>query len=49
MQMDMGDEAEEQQILMDWITTRNALNSDLKKELPALVDELNQIRVNARK
>lgn len=48
MAMDLGDEDEEQALLIDWIQSRNALNKEAKAKLPALVDELNQLRVTAR-
>ncbi len=49
MKMDIGDEEEEKQILLDWINTRDALDKEGKKKIPALVDELNQIKATARK
>lgn len=49
MQMDIGDEEEEKQILIDWISSRNSLDKDGKAQLVGLVDELNQIRVSVRK
>ncbi|NEO52009.1 MAG: hypothetical protein F6K54_02220 [Okeania sp. SIO3B5] len=48
MSMDIGDEAEEQQLLKDWIDTRHALDKEGKRRLPQLADELNQLRVAAR-
>lgn len=48
MAMDLGDEAEEKQLLIDWINSRDALNKESKASLPALVEELNQLRVSAR-
>ena len=48
MSMDMGDEAEEHQILMDWVDGRDSLDKGVKAKLTGLVDELNQIRVSAR-
>jgi hypothetical protein len=48
MAMDLGDEDEEQALLIDWVKSRNALNKEAKAKLPALVDELNQLRVTAR-
>lgn len=48
MSMDEGDEEEEEEILLDWIKTRKSMNSEIKKKLPGLVEELNQIRVAAR-
>ena len=49
MKMDIGDEAEEQQILIDWINSRDALDQDGKRKLPALLEELNIIKAEARK
>ncbi|GBF82556.1 hypothetical protein [Aphanothece sacrum] len=48
MSMDLGDEKEEEQLLMEWISSRNALNKESKANLPALVEELNRLRVDAR-
>lgn len=48
MQMDFGDEAEERQILMDWVGGRGSLDKGVKGGLVALVYELNQLRVTAR-
>ena len=48
MSMDIGDEAEEKQLLHDWIDSRDAVTKEIKAALPALVDELNQVRVIAR-
>ena len=49
MKMDIGDEEEEKQILIDWITTRDSLDKEEKKKIPALIDELNKIKGTARK
>ncbi|MGK7928373.1 MAG: hypothetical protein AB4290_24555 [Spirulina sp.] len=56
MKADIGDEAEEKQLIMDWISSRLELGGkskedakSWKKELIALLDEANQIRVEARK
>ena len=49
MQMDTGDEAEEKQLLHDWIDSRYAVTKEVKAALPALVEELNQLRVSVRK
>ena len=48
MAMDEGDEAEETALLNEWVNTRHALNREAKASLPAIVEELNQIRVSAR-
>jgi hypothetical protein len=48
MAMDDGDEAEEQELLMAWVNSRHGLDRDTKAKLPALVEELNQIRSKAR-
>ncbi len=48
MSMDIGDEAEEKQILNNWINERDSLDKGVKAKLTGLVDELNQIRVSAR-
>ncbi|EAW39096.1 hypothetical protein L8106_02237 [Lyngbya sp. PCC 8106] len=48
MAMDLGDESQEQQLLMDWVYCRHKLNKDVKATFPALVEELNQLRVDAR-
>ncbi len=49
MKMDIGDEAEEKQILLDWINSRDALDKEGKRKLPALLEELNIIKAEARK
>ena len=49
MKMDIGDEAEERQILQDWVTTRDDLDNEAKKKLPTLMDEINTIKGEARK
>ena len=49
MQMDIGDEAEEQQILNDWMSSRGGLDKDGKAKLVGLIEELNQVRVSVRK
>lgn len=49
MKMDIGDEAEERQILQDWVLSRDDLTSETKKSLPGLVEELNTIKGEARK
>ena len=49
MAMDLGDETEEQALLIEWVNTRHTLDKEAKASLPAIVDELNQIRVEARK
>lgn len=54
MQADVGDEAEEKQLIIDWIESRLALKkadsgSDWRMKLIDLIDELNQLRVEARK
>ncbi len=48
MQMDIGDEAEEKQLLHDWIDSRYTVTKEVKAALPALVEELNQLRVSVR-
>lgn len=48
MQMDEGDEAEENQILMDWVSGRSSLDKGVKAKLIGLVEELNQVRVSVR-
>lgn len=48
MSMDEGDEAEEKQILIDWINGRGSLDKGIKAKLTDLVDELNQVRLSAR-
>ena len=49
MQMDEGDEAEEKQIILDWVEARFSLAKESKAKLPDLVNELNQLRVSVRK
>lgn len=52
MQMDVGDEAEEKQLIIDWISSRYEMKkkgSGWQSEVVALMDEANQIRVEARK
>ena len=48
MQMDIGDEAEEKEILVNWIETRNAVTKEAKAKIPALIEEINQIKLTAR-
>ncbi len=48
MSMDIGDEAEEKQLLHDWIDSRDAVTKEIKATFPTLVEELNQVRVIAR-
>ena len=48
MQLDIGDEAEEKQILIDWLESRDKVTKETKQKLPALLEELNEIRVQAR-
>lgn len=48
MAMDLGDEEQEQALIMEWVNNRAALNNEAKANLPALVEELNQLRVDAR-
>ena len=49
MKMDVGDEAEERQILVDWVNSRDDLDKDAKKALPALIADINKIKGEARK
>lgn len=54
MRADVGDEEEEKQLLLDWISSRYDLQKDtqgsnFRYELIGLLDELNQLRVEARK
>ena len=54
MQADVGDEAEEKALLIEWIESRLDLKKadtgpNWRSSLIALIDELNQIRVEARK
>ena len=49
MKMDEGDEAEEKQILVDWVNSRDDLDKEGKKALPALIAEINKIKGEARK
>ena len=48
MSMDKGDEAQEKQLLHDWIDSRDSLGKEEKNKLPAIAEELNQLRVKAR-
>ncbi|HEY9705466.1 MAG TPA: hypothetical protein V6C58_23715 [Allocoleopsis sp.] len=48
MAMDFGDEAEEQALIIEWVNTRHTLNKEAKANLPAICDQLNQIRIEAR-
>jgi len=48
MSMHKGDEAEEQQLLKDWIDTRHTLDKEGKKKLYGIAEELNQLRVAAK-
>ncbi|MEC4984009.1 MAG: hypothetical protein SAK42_07925 [Oscillatoria sp. PMC 1076.18] len=48
MAMDSGDEAEENQLLQDWIESRTTLQNAMFYDfLPSLMDECNQIRIDA--
>ena len=49
MSMDVGDEAEEQQILIDWVSSRHALKGEDKPALIGMIDQVNQLRSSARK
>ena len=54
MGADTGDEAQENQLIIDWITSRMALEgrekgSTWKRRVCALVDEMNQLRETVRK
>ncbi|MDJ0658732.1 MAG: hypothetical protein QNJ42_04505 [Crocosphaera sp.] len=49
MSIDIGDEAEEKQILIDWISSRHLVTKEVKQKIPALLDELNAIKSEARK
>ena len=49
MQLDIGDEAEEKQILMDWINSRDTVTKEVKQKIPTLLDELNTIKTESRK
>ncbi|MEB3341122.1 hypothetical protein [Okeania sp.] len=48
MSVDKDDEAEEKQLLIDWLQTKSALDKEGKTRLPQLVDELNDLRTAAR-
>ncbi|MEM7761175.1 MAG: hypothetical protein AAF298_24050 [Cyanobacteria bacterium P01_A01_bin.40] len=48
MSMDVGDEAEERQILVDWVNSRDSLNKDSKAILIPLIEDLNQLRLSVR-
>lgn len=48
MQMDLGDEAEEKQLINDWIDARMSLKSENKKALVTVIDQLNQIKMQVR-
>ena len=54
MDMDTGDEAEENQLIIDWITSRIALQGrekggNWKRRVVDLLDEMNQLRAVVRK
>ncbi|MEA5470913.1 hypothetical protein [Spirulina sp. 06S082] len=54
MQMDVGDEAEERELIIEWISSRLGLKNketggDWRRNIANLMDEANQIRVEARK
>ncbi|MBD2484761.1 hypothetical protein [Planktothrix sp. FACHB-1365] len=53
MAIDEGDEAEEQQLIQDWIESRVQLRKkttgyEWKRQMVALIDEANHLRVAAR-
>lgn len=48
MQMDIGDEDVEMQLLKDWVDARVSLKAEAKKGLVELVDTVNQLRIQAR-
>ncbi|MEC4894781.1 MAG: hypothetical protein SAQ54_17410 [Oscillatoria sp. PMC 1050.18] len=49
MRMDLGDEAEEHQLILDWIQSRTTLrDTNSRDALISLMDECNQIRIQAR-
>ncbi|WP_413166155.1 hypothetical protein ACL6C3_05890 [Capilliphycus salinus ALCB114379] len=47
MAMDEGDEQQEQELIIEWVNSRTALNREAKANLPALVEELNLLRQDA--
>lgn len=53
MHVDIGDEAEEKQLLLDWIGSRLELRNEAKGSghslLIALIEEVNQLRASTRK
>ena len=54
MGADVGDEAQESQLIIDWITSRIALQgreqgSNWKRRVCDLIDEMNQLRETVRK
>lgn len=55
MKMDVGDEAEENQLIMDWILARMQLrgketnSGQWKEQVLALIDDMNQLRARVRK
>jgi len=54
MRADVGDEAEEQQLIIDWVSSRLELQKqekgqDWKKRLIRLIEEVNQLRASTRK
>lgn len=48
MSMDLGDEAEEKQLIKDWVDSRINLKSEDKKALVPIIDQLNQVKIQAR-
>ncbi|MBC6418144.1 MAG: hypothetical protein GDA44_04805 [Prochloron sp. SP5CPC1] len=54
MRADVGDEAEENQLIIDWITSRielqkQAKGADWKQQVFNLIEEANQLRATTRK
>mgnify|MGYP001138402426 CR=1 FL=1 len=48
MALDQGDEAEENQLIIDWVNARLKIKSEMKSDFIAVIDEVNQLRVSVR-
>ncbi|MEB3360000.1 MAG: hypothetical protein VKK04_24955 [Synechococcales bacterium] len=48
MALDQGDEASEQQLIMDWVSARMALRNMDREKMIAAIDEVNQLRTRVR-
>lgn len=48
MALDAGDEAEENQLIIDWVNARLQIKGEMKADFIAVIEEVNQLRVAVR-